>query len=298
LYLSYDTEMVDLEDNILVVDDEADLREVMMLVLNNSDYLCRIKEAADGAEALKLIYREKFDIVITDLKMPVLDGNGLIESLKLVPDEFHPDHIMVVTGYPDRLPSKTNMSLLRKPFTADQLVKFVGMVSHQPKLAGKQREKLDTEFLNPFIEATKEVMEVMTKTPAEKDFICIKSSNESRGDITGIIPIQSEKYLGSMAITFPEDVYLKIVSSMMGEEFTEINAENRDGVGEICNQICGNARALLTKLGYKLEMTQPTIITGENHQVSHTALSSQVLAVFFRTEYGSFVVECVISRRS
>lgn len=65
-------------DKILVVDDEPAIREVIQEYLAEAGY--QIKTAGDGLEALELMARHEFDVVITDLSMPNLDGFGLMKK--------------------------------------------------------------------------------------------------------------------------------------------------------------------------------------------------------------------------
>ena len=65
---------------ILVVDDRKSVREVLREQLNDLGY--GVLEAADGLEALALLKRAAIDLVVTDLKMPGLDGLGLLERLQ------------------------------------------------------------------------------------------------------------------------------------------------------------------------------------------------------------------------
>ena len=65
---------------ILVVDDEAKMRHILKIMLELKGH--SVKEASNGLEALELIKTEPFDLVITDIKMPELDGFGLLEELK------------------------------------------------------------------------------------------------------------------------------------------------------------------------------------------------------------------------
>jgi chemotaxis protein CheX len=83
------------------------------------------------------------------------------------------------------------------------------------------------------------------------------------------------------------------MSNMLGEEYTEINEENKDGVAELCNQIYGNGRISLNEKGFGLGSAIPTVIYGENHKISHAA-QGPILASYFKTEYGRFVIECVL----
>ncbi len=70
---------------ILVVDDEPNLRRVLSALLGRDGY--DVHTAADGGEALKVLHDHHIDLVITDLKMPGLDGMGVLrEALRMEPD--------------------------------------------------------------------------------------------------------------------------------------------------------------------------------------------------------------------
>lgn len=70
--------------NILVVDDEADVRETLVSFLEEMECFNMIIEAADGSEAFRKFQMQSFDIVITDLTMPKLRGLELIRSIQEV----------------------------------------------------------------------------------------------------------------------------------------------------------------------------------------------------------------------
>lgn len=64
---------------ILVVDDSATMRDMLTQYLQTGDYT--VATANSGEQALDLLKTEKYDIIITDLEMPELDGYGLIRSI-------------------------------------------------------------------------------------------------------------------------------------------------------------------------------------------------------------------------
>ena len=65
----------------LVVDDSMQLRRSVMYALQRlTDVVC--VEAGDGAEAIKKSQQQQFDIVLTDINMPVLDGLKLVAHLR------------------------------------------------------------------------------------------------------------------------------------------------------------------------------------------------------------------------
>ncbi len=64
---------------VLVVDDESHMRRVLEIMLKQLGH--RVLSAGDGAQALEVLEREKVDLVVTDLRMPVLDGIGLLAAM-------------------------------------------------------------------------------------------------------------------------------------------------------------------------------------------------------------------------
>jgi signal transduction histidine kinase len=82
--------------DILVVDDEADIREVLEIAL--ADLGHRVFLAQDGRTALDLFDRHLPPIVITDIKMPVMDG---IELLKRIKRQSPDTQVIMITGHGD-----------------------------------------------------------------------------------------------------------------------------------------------------------------------------------------------------
>jgi CheY-like chemotaxis protein len=105
---------------ILVAEDNTELRDVLRTALSR-DY--RVEGAADGAEALEILKRDpsRFDLLITDLRMPNLDGLGLIQNLTggmpfiIISAFLHTGEFR--TGLADLKPA----AVLRKPFKLVEL---------------------------------------------------------------------------------------------------------------------------------------------------------------------------------
>jgi len=66
--------------SILIVDDSRSMRELLAFTLKSQQYV--VSEAADGEQAFKKICAERFDLVITDLNMDVMDGFTLIKKVR------------------------------------------------------------------------------------------------------------------------------------------------------------------------------------------------------------------------
>ena len=94
LELHVGEQVKDLLPRALVVDDELEFRKLLKDALPSFDVL----EAADGAEALEMVGEEKLDLVITDIRMPEMDGFQLLEALRAQ----HPDlPVLATSGYID-----------------------------------------------------------------------------------------------------------------------------------------------------------------------------------------------------
>ena len=109
---------------ILLVDDEADTRELLARSLGRRGF--DVTTAANGEIALRLI-GNGFDLVVTDILMPQLDGIGL---LKILRDRVHPPICIVITSFADkeRAIEALNLGarfLMEKPFSSENLANVI-----------------------------------------------------------------------------------------------------------------------------------------------------------------------------
>ena len=82
--------------SILVVDDDDDFREALCEVLSEAGY--PVEQAGNGELALKRMAVEKPGVVLLDLKMPVLDGWGVVERMRKDP-RTAPIPILILSAY-------------------------------------------------------------------------------------------------------------------------------------------------------------------------------------------------------
>lgn len=110
---------------VLVTDDEPEMREVFATWLANLG--CEVEEAGDGAEALDKLKHTNVDVVITDVRMPRLDGVGLAKHLANSL-EYTPI-VIFVSGFHDLPTSEAHdlgiETILSKPCPRKQLVQAV-----------------------------------------------------------------------------------------------------------------------------------------------------------------------------
>ncbi|OXS57563.1 hypothetical protein B1A99_16000 [Cohnella sp. CIP 111063] len=83
----------------VVIDDEALIRKAIIKKISSLDLpLAWVGEAEDGEEGLALVEREKPDIVLTDMRMPVMDG---VQFLQAVTEKRSEAQLIVISGYSD-----------------------------------------------------------------------------------------------------------------------------------------------------------------------------------------------------
>ncbi len=79
--------------SVLIIDDEDDMREMLFRGLTREGF--RVQTAEDGQDGLDQLKDSQFDLMITDLNMPILDGNTLLESIK---EDYRKMIRVVITG--------------------------------------------------------------------------------------------------------------------------------------------------------------------------------------------------------
>jgi len=115
---------------ILIVDDESNIRLMCRTALESEGY--QIAEARNGREALSALAGRKFDLMILDLNMPVLDGMGVLEQIKTMPPTQKP-RVLVLTAY-GSIPAAVRatrldaIDFLEKPVTPERLRSAVARV--------------------------------------------------------------------------------------------------------------------------------------------------------------------------
>ncbi|EWH08702.1 response regulator receiver domain-containing protein [Catenovulum agarivorans DS-2] len=115
---------------ILAVDDSASMRQMVSFTLQRAGY--KVTEAKDGVEALGIAKNETFDLVLSDVNMPNMDGISLIRELRTLPEYKFVPLLMLTTE--SGLDKKTEgkqagaTGWIVKPFNPDQLIATLGKV--------------------------------------------------------------------------------------------------------------------------------------------------------------------------
>lgn len=133
---------------ILVVDDDQGMRELLEIMLTEDGY--RVSTAGDAGKALVRCRKEMFDLIITDLKMPKMDGIGFLREIKDISPETL---VILITAYASGETAVTAMNegaydYIEKNFAIEDLKKIV-----RDALAKKGVRKDDALFIKEVEEA-------------------------------------------------------------------------------------------------------------------------------------------------
>jgi CheY-like chemotaxis protein len=112
---------------ILVIDDNEEVRSVVTTVLRNFGFC--VREAISGEAAINMVLSEKPDLIISDVRMPGMDGHGLLSAIRELQATASIPFIMM-TGCASRDDFRRGMvcgadDYLQKPFTPDELIEAV-----------------------------------------------------------------------------------------------------------------------------------------------------------------------------
>ena len=115
-----------MELNVLIVDDSAAIRKILMRVLAQTDLpIGEVHEASDGIEALKILETKPVTLLLTDINMPNMDGLQLLTNLRAHPNWKRLSVIMISTeGSQSKVLEAVQLGAkgyVRKPFTAEQI---------------------------------------------------------------------------------------------------------------------------------------------------------------------------------
>ena len=115
---------------ILVIDDDEDFRFILSRTLEKEGYL--VQAVGSGAEAVRAMKSQRFDLALVDIKMPEMGGRETIKEIRKLDPQLP---VLLVTGspdWPDRELRAVAQGWIYKPFRLAQLRSMVRKVLEEP----------------------------------------------------------------------------------------------------------------------------------------------------------------------
>lgn len=128
--------------NILLVDDESGVSEALQQILSRLGH--RVETASDGHEGLLMFDNQVYDLVITDILMPGIDGHGVARHIRSSSRAYTP--IIGISGTPWVLKREIFDSVIPKPFKIQALTSAIDSVMAN---GSTPRKPIENEEKNP-----------------------------------------------------------------------------------------------------------------------------------------------------
>ena len=110
---------------ILIVEDHTPTRMAMSRLIRQAG--ADVTTARDGEEGLGYLLTQHFDVLLTDLRMPKMDGFELLHHCQTLPESHRPSRVIAISGeYEASVLHGQPVQFLPKPFNLDVLLEMIG----------------------------------------------------------------------------------------------------------------------------------------------------------------------------
>ncbi|MFT5698044.1 MAG: chemotaxis protein CheX [Desulforhopalus sp.] len=150
------------------------------------------------------------------------------------------------------------------------------------------------EISGKIIESTHEIFSSMVMMEVSVNGDITDSMAPLTSSITGVIGLAGT-HKGVLAIHFPKSVAMAITGGFLGMDVEEMNEDVEDAVGELANMLGGNVKAILSDNGRDIELSLPSVISGESYDFQPTRDVDRVVIPFL-CDAGEFIVELELEK--
>jgi two-component system, chemotaxis family, chemotaxis protein CheY len=275
--------------NILIVDEDEQHLETTVTVLGKTQRYT-VEQANTGHDAYQKSRNKEFDIIITDYEVPRLMGKELVNSFRENKDNVATPILFYSDKNADakiELDGYQHVHYLDKPCKPDELLaKIEDLVIMG--IETKLDFNIDVEVINPFIEATLEVLKDKCGI-TDVDYSRPKTiSAASPRDVVTSVSIVSKYFTGKLSTCFSEESFLKLAGAFSNTEIDKLNDETKDIATEIINEIFNLANKAMTKKQFKLKEAIPAIIEPKDLKIVNNNFEHN-LGIIFKTNIGNIL---------
>jgi len=123
------------------------------------------------------------------------------------------------------------------------------------------------EYINPFVEAAFNILKDVLQTDVKRGDLYLKPSSMKIMGVAALVGLAGDVE-GRVLFDMDKPTALYVVSAMNGEAFTALDEMAKATIQELANMITAQAVTKLHDLGFKFDLTPPTLFTGDNMEIS------------------------------
>lgn len=117
------------------------------------------------------------------------------------------------------------------------------------------------------IDATKDVFNTMVMMELADSYPLEEPVTKFQCSVTGMVGLAGT-YTGILSIHCPKSFAMRIASNMLGMDIDEVGEDVNDALGEIANMLAGYVKQVLSKGGLDINLSIPTVISGEEYTIN------------------------------
>ena len=150
------------------------------------------------------------------------------------------------------------------------------------------------EYINPFVETAYSILTEVLGGEVKREALYLKSTSMPVMGVASLVGLAGDVE-GRVLFDMTIDTALKIASRMNMEELTEFDELAKATITELSNMITAQAVTKLHTLGFKFDLTPPTIFTGERMEISDHQVEALIVPML--TEMGRVEVNVAIREK-
>lgn len=145
-------------------------------------------------------------------------------------------------------------------------------------------------YLSPILSTISQVLTKIFHQEVIPGEVLAKQNNLAFGEVSSVVTLEGEGGSGSIAVSFPFEVIMKIAEIMLPRNAVKDGKTIQDLSGEIGEMFGGLVKSDLDKMGVKLNVSKTAVFAGQPHYLAH-AVQKPVTFVSFSADVGTIFVE-------
>jgi chemotaxis protein CheX len=150
------------------------------------------------------------------------------------------------------------------------------------------------EYINPFVESAFSIIKEVLHSDVQRKELYLKKTSQPVMGVAAIVGLAGDVE-GRVLIDMSNETAIEIASIMNGEKLSDLDELVKATITELANMVTASAVTKLHDLGFKFDLTPPSIITGQNMRV--TDMNVEALIVPLSTPQGLIEINVAIRER-